>query len=52
LADDSSGLKFVIEDYIIDEFGELIVEKLGNGYGIRPVNEVPSGGCDNCSSCG
>ncbi|HKL11912.1 MAG TPA: hypothetical protein VJ990_10710 [Clostridia bacterium] len=42
----------MIENYIIDEFGELMVEKIGNGYGVRPLNPVGGGGCDNCSSCG
>ncbi len=45
------GVKFVIEKGIYDTMGEILIEWMGNGYAVRPVNQAPFD-CGSCSACG
>ncbi len=42
------GIKFVMEAYIHEQFGDFKVEYLGGGYLVAPAEQEPA----DCSSCG
>jgi len=48
LVDETSGIKFVAEPALIEQFGEIKVEYMENGYYVAPVNQPES----TCGSCG
>lgn len=48
LVDESSGVKFVMTQELFDQFGEIKVEFMENGYYVAPVNQQESA----CGSCG
>lgn len=51
LVDESSGIKFIIEKGLYEDHGDFIIEQVGNGFKVAPVNLAASSGCGGCSGC-
>jgi len=53
LVDDSNSIQFVMEKDLFEQFGDMRVEFMQNGYFVGPVkpSETESG-CSSCSSGG
>lgn len=48
----SKGVNFLVDKKLYEEYGEMLVEWVGNGYSVKPVTPIESG-CGSCSgSCG
>jgi Fe-S cluster assembly iron-binding protein IscA len=43
------GLNFVMENSVFEQYGDFIVEFIGGGYKVMPVN-APETCCSSCSS--
>lgn len=41
------GVKFIMEDFVYQQFGDFRVEFLGGGYLVKPVDQEET----DCSSC-
>ncbi len=52
LIDDSKAVKFVMEDDLFNNFGDIKIEFMGTGFKVSPSKEENNGGCDSCGgSC-
>ena len=54
--DDDETFEFEDQEFIMQKdvqklFGDMIVEFVGGGYKVVPVNQLPNQ-CDSCSYCG
>lgn len=54
LADNTSGINFVMDQDAYDQFGDMSIEFLNGGYMVKPTEQDDSAsGCGSCGgSCG
>lgn len=50
LVDDSNSVAFIIEKDLDEQFGEITIESMGEGFIVRPSKVGPSS-CCSCSGC-
>ncbi len=50
LFDEIKGVRFIMEESLYDEFGDIRVESMGGGFMVMPVINSASG-CGSCTGC-
>lgn len=51
MLDESTGVKFITEKDLFDQYGNFKVESVGQGFRVIPDSTSGDSGCGGCSGC-
>lgn len=51
ILDESTGVKFIIEKDLYDQFGDFSIQSVGQGFRVSPASSSDDDACGGCSGC-